>query len=170
METKGKAFSLENQTVDTKRLQVGRNSLIRSKARARSSSRVQSLGWRRRGDRGRREAACRHGSYRSLLASCYSSPEMCFVFSNRYKLQTWQQLWLWLAEAGQTLGLPNTEEQIQEVKSNLESPDFKMAAEEEKPLPRTVMAHGHTFATAAPKPLASSVLAPPPAMWETIQT
>ena len=170
METKGKAFSLENQTVDTKRLQVGRNSLIRSKARARSSSRVQSLGWRRRGDRGRREAACRHGSYRSLLASCYSSPEMCFVCSNRYKLQTWQQLWLWLAEAGQTLGLPNTEEQIQEVKSNLESPDFKTAAEEEKPLPRTVMAHGHTFATAAPKPLASSVLAPPPAMWETIQT
>uniref|UniRef100_A0A4W2DRM3 Uncharacterized protein n=1 Tax=Bos indicus x Bos taurus TaxID=30522 RepID=A0A4W2DRM3_BOBOX len=48
-------------------------------------------------------AACRHGSYRSLLASCYSSPEMCFVFSNRYKLQTWQQLWLWLAEARQTL-------------------------------------------------------------------
>lgn len=130
MQTKGKAFSWEHRTVDMKRLLVGRNSLIRSKARAGSSSGVQSLGWRQRGDRGGREAACRHGSYRSLLASCYSSPEMCFVFSNRYKLQTWQQLWLWLAEARQTLGLPNTEEQIQEVKSNLDSPDFKMAAEE----------------------------------------
>uniref|UniRef100_A0A2K5E8K5 Adenylosuccinate lyase n=1 Tax=Aotus nancymaae TaxID=37293 RepID=A0A2K5E8K5_AOTNA len=45
-----------------------------------------------------------HGSpdtYRSPLASRYASPEMCFVFSDRYKFRTWRQLWLWLAEAEQ---------------------------------------------------------------------
>ena len=42
-----------------------------------------------------------HDSYRSPLASRYASPEMCFVFSDRYKFRTWRQLWLWLAEAEQ---------------------------------------------------------------------
>uniref|UniRef100_A0A452FCM5 Fumarate lyase N-terminal domain-containing protein n=1 Tax=Capra hircus TaxID=9925 RepID=A0A452FCM5_CAPHI len=87
------------------------------------------------------------------LIACllFSSQEMCFVFSNRYKLQTWQQLWLWLVEAEQTLGSPNTDEQIQEVKSNLDNPDFKMAAEEEKQLPRALMVHVHRFAHCCPK-------------------
>lgn len=53
------------------------------------------------GDGGGREAACGHDSYRSPLASRYASPEMCFVFSDRYKFRTWRQLWLWLAEAEQ---------------------------------------------------------------------
>ena len=52
-------------------------------------------------DSGGREAACGHDSYRSPLASRYASPEMCFVFSDRYKFRTWRQLWLWLAEAEQ---------------------------------------------------------------------
>uniref|UniRef100_A0A2K5ZR27 Adenylosuccinate lyase n=1 Tax=Mandrillus leucophaeus TaxID=9568 RepID=A0A2K5ZR27_MANLE len=89
-----------------------------------------------------------HGSpdsYRSPLASRYASPEMCFVFSDRYKFRTWRQLWLWLAESEQTLGLPITDEQIQEMKSNLDNIDFKMAAEEEKRLRHDVMAHVHTF-------------------------
>lgn len=40
-------------------------------------------------------------SYRSPLAARYASREMCFLFSDRYKFQTWRQLWLWLAEAEQ---------------------------------------------------------------------
>ncbi|XP_055230703.1 adenylosuccinate lyase isoform X3 [Gorilla gorilla gorilla] len=95
-----------------------------------------------------------HGSpdsYRSPLASRYASPEMCFVFSDRYKFRTWRQLWLWLAEAEQTLGLPITDEQIQEMKSNLDNIDFKMAAEEEKRLRHDVMAHVHTFGHCCPK-------------------
>uniref|UniRef100_A0A2K5PJP8 Adenylosuccinate lyase n=1 Tax=Cebus imitator TaxID=2715852 RepID=A0A2K5PJP8_CEBIM len=94
-----------------------------------------------------------HGSpdtYRSPLASRYASPEMCFVFSDRYKFRTWRQLWLWLAEAEQTLGLPITDEQIQEMKSNLDNIDFKMAAEEEKRLRHDVMAHVHTFGHCCP--------------------
>ncbi|XP_020732597.1 adenylosuccinate lyase isoform X2 [Odocoileus virginianus] len=102
------------------------------------------------GDRGGREA-CGHDSYRSPLASRYASPEMCFLFSDKYKFRTWRQLWLWLAEAEQALGLPITDEQIQEMKSNLDNIDFKMAAEEEKQLRHDVMAHVHTFAHCCPK-------------------
>lgn len=56
------------------------------------------------GDLGAPGGACGHDSYRSPLASRYASPEMCFVFSDRYKFQTWRQLWLWLAEAEQVTG------------------------------------------------------------------
>uniref|UniRef100_A0A0G2JFI8 Adenylosuccinate lyase n=1 Tax=Mus musculus TaxID=10090 RepID=A0A0G2JFI8_MOUSE len=90
-------------------------------------------------------------SYRSPLAARYASREMCFLFSDRYKFQTWRQLWLWLAEAEQTLGLPITDEQIQEMKSNLNNIDFQMAAEEEKRLRHDVMAHVHTFGHCCPK-------------------
>lgn len=45
----------------------------------------------------------------------------------------------------QALGLPITDEQIQEMKSNLDNIDFKMAAEKEKQLRHDVMAHVHTF-------------------------
>ncbi|KAK1341641.1 hypothetical protein QTO34_018058 [Cnephaeus nilssonii] len=104
-----------------------------------------------RGDCGGQPAACGYDSYRSPLASRYASPEMCFVFSDKYKFRTWRQLWLWLAEAEQTLGLPITDEQIQEMKSNLDNIDFKMAAEEEKKLRHDVMAHVHTFGHCCPK-------------------
>lgn len=56
------------------------------------------------GDCSRQQAACGHDSYRSPLASRYASPEMCFLFSDRYKFRTWRQLWLWLAEAEQVTG------------------------------------------------------------------
>ncbi|XP_014648718.1 PREDICTED: adenylosuccinate lyase isoform X2 [Ceratotherium simum simum] len=103
------------------------------------------------GDRGGQQAGCGYDSYRSPLASRYASPEMCFVFGERYKFRTWRQLWVWLAEAEQTLGLPITDEQIQEMKSNLDNIDFKMAAEEEKRLRHDVMAHVHTFGHCCPK-------------------
>lgn len=57
------------------------------------------------GDCGGREAACGYDSYRSPLASRYASPEMCFLFSDKYKFLTWRQLWLWLAEAEQVTHL-----------------------------------------------------------------
>ncbi|KAG3279496.1 ADSL-containing [Ictidomys tridecemlineatus] len=82
--------------------------------------------------------------------SYHSFPKMCFVFSNRNKFQTWWQLWLWLAEAEQTLDLP-INEQIQEMKSNLDNMDFKMTAEEEKQLQHDVMAYVPTFGHCCPK-------------------
>ncbi|XP_043924199.1 adenylosuccinate lyase isoform X2 [Protopterus annectens] len=49
------------------------------------------------------------------------------------------------------LGLPITDEQIQEMVNHLDDIDFKMAAEEEKKLRHDVMAHVHTFAHRCPR-------------------
>ncbi|XP_005150389.1 adenylosuccinate lyase [Melopsittacus undulatus] len=89
--------------------------------------------------------------YRSPLVSRYASPEMGFNFSERKKFGTWRRLWLYLAQAEKSLGLPITDEQIQEMEANLDNIDFKMAAEEEKKLRHDVMAHVHTFAHCCPK-------------------
>ncbi|XP_059672227.1 adenylosuccinate lyase isoform X2 [Gavia stellata] len=76
---------------------------------------------------------------------------MGFNFSERKKFGTWRRLWLYLAQAEKSLGLPITDEQIQEMEANLDNIDFKMAAEEEKKLRHDVMAHVHTFAHCCPK-------------------
>ncbi|XP_025920866.1 adenylosuccinate lyase isoform X3 [Apteryx rowi] len=89
--------------------------------------------------------------YRSPLVSRYASAEMAFNFSERKKFGTWRRLWLYLAQAEKSLGLPITDEQIQEMEANLDNIDFKMAAEEEKKLRHDVMAHVHTFAHCCPK-------------------
>ncbi|XP_060101399.1 adenylosuccinate lyase [Heteronotia binoei] len=89
--------------------------------------------------------------YRSPLVSRYASPDMAFNFSERKKFGTWRRLWLYLAQAEKSLGLPITDEQIQEMGANLDNIDFKMAAEEEKRLRHDVMAHVHTFAHCCPK-------------------
>uniref|UniRef100_A0A8C3LRA1 Adenylosuccinate lyase n=1 Tax=Chrysolophus pictus TaxID=9089 RepID=A0A8C3LRA1_CHRPC len=76
---------------------------------------------------------------------------MAFNFSERKKFGTWRRLWLYLAQAEKSLGLPITDEQIKEMEANLDNIDFKMAAEEEKKLRHDVMAHVHTFAHCCPK-------------------
>uniref|UniRef100_A0A8D0H4Z1 Adenylosuccinate lyase n=1 Tax=Sphenodon punctatus TaxID=8508 RepID=A0A8D0H4Z1_SPHPU len=91
------------------------------------------------------------GRYRSPLVSRYASPEMGYNFSERKKFSTWRQLWLYLAQAEKSLGLPITDEQIQEMEANIDNIDFEMAAEEEKRLRHDVMAHVHTFAQCCPK-------------------
>lgn len=50
----------------------------------------------------------------------------------------------------QSLGLPITEAQIQEMESHQKDIDFAMAAEEERKLRHDVMAHVHTFAHCCP--------------------
>ncbi|XP_044533802.1 adenylosuccinate lyase isoform X1 [Gracilinanus agilis] len=92
-----------------------------------------------------------HNTYRSPLAARYASPEMAFIFSDAHKFQTWRQLWLFLAEAEQKLGLPITDEQLEEMRANLHTIDYKMAADEEKRLRHDVMAHVHTFGRCCPK-------------------
>nr|XP_033785309.1 adenylosuccinate lyase isoform X2 [Geotrypetes seraphini] len=97
------------------------------------------------------EAGEEFSRYRSPLVSRYASREMAFNFSERKKFCTWRTLWLLLARAQKALGLPITDEQIQEMEMNLDNIDFKIAAEEEKKLRHDVMAHVHTFAHCCPK-------------------
>jgi len=50
----------------------------------------------------------------------------------------------------QDLGLNITEEQLQEMRGNLNNIDYQLAAEEERKRRHDVMAHVHTFCTLCP--------------------
>ncbi|KAG6853423.1 hypothetical protein C0991_004536 [Blastosporella zonata] len=65
---------------------------------------------------------------------------------------TWRTLWLNLAIAERELGLPISEDAIEQMKANLDlTPEqFEIAAQEEKKRRHDVMAHVHTFGTVAP--------------------
>ena len=88
--------------------------------------------------------------YNNPLVVRYASKEMAYLFSDEYKFKTWRKLWLILAEAEKDLGLPITDEQIEEMREHLEDIDFEYAAKKEKELKHDVMAHIHTFGKAAP--------------------
>ncbi len=51
-------------------------------------------------------------TYESPLSSRYADQEMKYLFSPDMKFRTWRKLWIALAEAEQSLGLPVTDEQI----------------------------------------------------------
>ena len=53
--------------------------------------------------------------YENPLSSRYASDEMQYIFSPDKKFSTWRKLWVALARAEMELGLPVTQEQIQEM-------------------------------------------------------
>ena len=53
--------------------------------------------------------------YESPLSSRYASKEMLYTFSSDMKFSTWRRLWLSLAKAELALGLPITQEQVDEM-------------------------------------------------------
>lgn len=89
--------------------------------------------------------------YSNPLAERYSSKEMLEIFSPKFKFSTWRKLWYVLAETEKELGLDITEEQLAEMKANIDNIDYELADEMEKKFRHDVMAHVHTFGTAAPK-------------------
>ncbi len=89
-------------------------------------------------------------AYQNPLITRYGSREMSRIFSDHFKFRTWRKLWLLLAEAEQELGLPITDEQLDEMRGHLENIDFDYAAEKEKELRHDVMAHIHAFGKDAP--------------------
>lgn len=92
-----------------------------------------------------------HTKYQNPLASRYSSDEMLYNFSPQMKFSTWRKLWLTLAEIQKDLGLNITEEQLQQIRENLDNIDFEVAAKYEKKFRHDVMAHVHTLGELAPK-------------------
>jgi len=73
------------------------------------------------------------------------------VFSPQRKFSTWRRVWLALAEAEKSLGLPINDEQLAEMRAHLDDIDYVEAAKQEARVRHDVMAHLHTFALAAPK-------------------
>ena len=89
--------------------------------------------------------------YQSPLCERYASKEMQNIFSNDRKFSTWRKLWIALAESEQELGLPISDEQIEEMKAQIDNIDYEKARQYESELRHEVMAHVHTFGDACPK-------------------
>lgn len=93
----------------------------------------------------------KHEVYESPLVARNASPEMIAVFSPQRKHSTWRRIWLALAEAEKSLGLPISDEQLAEMRAHLDDIDFAEAARQEARVRHDVMAHLHTFAKSCPK-------------------
>ena len=82
-----------------------------------------------------------HDRYENPLCTRYASERMQQIFSPDYKFTTWQRLWLSLAENEMKLGLPVTQEQVDELRQQLGVIDYAAAARYERELRHDVMAH-----------------------------
>lgn len=91
-----------------------------------------------------------HDRYESPLVSRNASEAMVQIWSPQCKFSTWRKIWLALAESQKQLGLPITDQQVQQMREHLEDIDFAKAADYEKRLRHDVMAHIHTYGDAAP--------------------
>ena len=89
--------------------------------------------------------------YESPLSSRYASDEMQYIFSPDKKFSTWRRLWVALARAEMELGLPVTQEQVDELEAHITDIDYDKAAQWEKKLRHDVMAHVHTYGELCPK-------------------
>ena len=88
--------------------------------------------------------------YESPLSSRYASDEMLYLFSQDKKFTTWRRLWIALARGEMKLGLPITQQQIDEMEAHKDDINYDVAREEEKRLRHDVMAHVHAFGQQCP--------------------
>ncbi len=90
------------------------------------------------------------GIYRNPLADRYAGREMLHIFSPDFKFGTWRKLWLALAESQQSLGLPISDEQLDEMRGHLTDIDYEKVRQIEQQTRHDVMAHLHAFAELCP--------------------
>ena len=88
--------------------------------------------------------------YESPLSGRYASRYMLHLFSADMRYSTWRRLWVSLAKAEHTLGLPVTDDQIAEMEAHVEDIDYECVAVREKEVRHDVMAHVYAFGKAAP--------------------
>ena len=88
--------------------------------------------------------------YESPLASRYASKYMLHLFSPDMRFQTWRKLWVELARAEHELGLPITQEQVNELAAHITDIDYDAAAQREREVRHDVMAHVYAYGKAAP--------------------
>ena len=90
-------------------------------------------------------------TYESPLSSRYCDKEMKYIFSPDMKFRTWRKLWIALAETEMELGLPITQEQIDELKANADNINYEVAEEREKLVRHDVMSHVYAYGVQCPK-------------------
>ena len=89
--------------------------------------------------------------YVSPLSERYASREMQYIFSPDKKFRTWRKLWIALAETEKELGLPITQEQIDELKSYQDDINYDVAKAREKEVRHDVMSHVYAYGCQCPK-------------------
>lgn len=79
--------------------------------------------------------------YESPLSSRYASPEMSALASSKRRITNFRRLWIALAKAQKTLGLPITDLQIAEMEKGIHLIDWEAVKTHEKRVRHDVMAH-----------------------------
>lgn len=88
--------------------------------------------------------------YESPFSDRYASKDMLYLFSPDKKFRTWRKLWIALAESEMELGLPITQDQIDEMILHKDDINYDVAKREEKLVRHDVMAHVHAFGAQCP--------------------
>ena len=88
--------------------------------------------------------------YESPLSSRYASQFMLRQFSAEKRIETWRRLWIALARAEHNLGLPVTQEQVDELVKGIAPIDFEAAAAKEAEIRHDVMAHIYAYGLNCP--------------------
>lgn len=88
--------------------------------------------------------------YQTPLSGRYASKEMNTIWSNNARYSTWRKLWVALAETEKELGLNITEEQINEMKNNINNIDYDIVSKRERECRHDVMAHVYEFGIKCP--------------------
>ena len=82
-----------------------------------------------------------YSTYKNPLTDRYCSKDMSYIFSPQFKFSTWRKLWVALAESEKELGINITDEQINQLKENIENINFDDARKIEKEVRHDVMSH-----------------------------
>ena len=75
---------------------------------------------------------------------------MLRLFSSDTRYQTWRRLWVALAKEEMALGLPITQEQVDELAAHIEDIDYEVVRLREKEVRHDVMAHVYAYGKVAP--------------------
>ncbi len=89
-------------------------------------------------------------TYENPLCKRYSSKQIQVIFSDDNKFTTWRKLWVALAESEKELGLPISDEQIDELKRNIFNINYDVANKKEREVRHDVMAHIHAYGEQCP--------------------
>ena len=89
-------------------------------------------------------------TYESPFGTRYASKEMQYLFSADKKFTTWRKLWVALARAEMKLGLPITQEQVQELEANVENINYEAAEQREREVRHDVMSHVYAYGLECP--------------------
>lgn len=88
--------------------------------------------------------------YISPFSTRYASDEMQYIFSQDKKFKTWRKLWVALAKAEKNQGLNISQQQIEELESQVDNINYEVAQAREKECRHDVMSHIYAYGEQCP--------------------